>query len=487
RQVLVSMVGDLSANTRTLEMMATAAPVVATRWLTQTLSDYPFGCLEQTTSKAWPQLLLHTQGDRHSAAMGKDYMAKAIAHLGTMQLQDGSFALWSGGRYRQEWLSMYATELLMAAHARGHHVPVGMLEQAIYYVSHYTGNNVAARAYAYYLQAKLGVLDPGELRYLNTQVLRANYRTQVYVHLLLASDLMGQTSLLPQLAQAIEPNRSSGWYRYDYSSHLRDAAMASYAVLALTNSTPEQREKAYVDVHQLFQTAQEKRWLSTQEKAWLLRLADLIGEPQRLSGDLPVSLDLQTMTLSQVADYLLQQDNWSSFKNTSDQAMFLTINASGINKRLSAAQSHNGVVLNSHYYDLSSGENIDLQTVKVGTEVLVRHKIEITNGTDVELSLQAPIPAGFELEIPRLSGIRPEVADLARTEPRFEEFRDDRYLAAWSLKHGYRDLNQGESTIAYVMRAVTPGEFIVPAARVEDMYRPQYQANTAEGRVVIEP
>ncbi|MDP6968527.1 MAG: MG2 domain-containing protein [Gammaproteobacteria bacterium] len=487
RQMLLSMVGDLSASSRRLDVLATAAPVVATKWLTQTLNDYPFGCLEQTTSKAWSHLLLNIRHQSPELAMRERYMEQAIAHLGTMQLRDGSFTLWAGGRYRQEWLSMYATELLMAADKRGHYVPELMLEQAKQYVSNYRGDNVAAKAYAYYLQAKLGVLDPGELRYLAATSVRGSYRPQVYVHLLLASDLMGQTALLPQLTESIKPNSSGGWYRTDYSSYLRDAAMATYAALTVANSTTEQKKKAYAEIQQLFTTAQEKRWLSTQEKAWLLRLADLMGEAEYLAGSLPISIDLQTMTLSQAAEHLRQQDSWSSFKNKSEQDMFLTINASGINKRLSAAQSHNGVVVNSYYYDLSSGEKIDLNVVKVGTEVLVRHKLEITNGTDVELSLEAPIPAGFELEIPRLSGIRPEVAVLAKTEPEFEEFRDDRYLAAWSLKHGYRDLNQGESTIAYVMRAVTPGEFIVPAVRVADMYRPQYQANTAEGRVVIEP
>ncbi len=35
--------------------------------------------------------------------------------------------------------------------------------------------------------------------------------------------------------------------------------------------------------------------------------------------------------------------------------------------------------------------------------------------------------------------------------------------------------------MAYVVRAVTPGTFAAPAAVVEDMYRPQFQARTATG------
>jgi len=39
--------------------------------------------------------------------------------------------------------------------------------------------------------------------------------------------------------------------------------------------------------------------------------------------------------------------------------------------------------------------------------------------------------------------------------------------------------------VAYVMRAVTPGSYLVPAIAIEDMYQPKNRANTAESRVVV--
>ena len=39
--------------------------------------------------------------------------------------------------------------------------------------------------------------------------------------------------------------------------------------------------------------------------------------------------------------------------------------------------------------------------------------------------------------------------------------------------------------LAYVVRAVTPGEFAMPAAIVENMYAPAVKARTEMGRVVI--
>ena len=41
------------------------------------------------------------------------------------------------------------------------------------------------------------------------------------------------------------------------------------------------------------------------------------------------------------------------------------------------------------------------------------------------------------------------------------------------------------ATVAYIVRAVTPGNFVHPAATVEDMYRPERFARTAAGRLEV--
>ena len=62
-----------------------------------------------------------------------------------------------------------------------------------------------------------------------------------------------------------------------------------------------------------------------------------------------------------------------------------------------------------------------------------------------------------------------------------QEKRDDRYVAALTLP------GQKAFTLAYVARAVTPGDFFLPGAVAGDMYRPAVAARTAAGRVKIVP
>ena len=62
-----------------------------------------------------------------------------------------------------------------------------------------------------------------------------------------------------------------------------------------------------------------------------------------------------------------------------------------------------------------------------------------------------------------------------------QEKRDDRYVGAVKITQG------GSFTLAYIVRAVTPGDFFLPGAVAQDMYRPQVNARTAPGRIKIAP
>ena len=126
--------------------------------------------------------------------------------------------------------------------------------------------------------------------------------------------------------------------------------------------------------------------------------------------------------------------------------------------------------------DLSKARQTDLFVVVIkGTR------------TDAAQSAQALVvdllPAGFEIETATVSKGRsatdyswlPELTDATYTEQ-----RDDRFIAALDLKNG-----TGDFTLAYVARAVTPGEFAYPAVTAEDMYEPETAGRTAIGRLTV--
>ena len=94
------------------------------------------------------------------------------------------------------------------------------------------------------------------------------------------------------------------------------------------------------------------------------------------------------------------------------------------------------------------------------------------------------LPAGFEIDNPRLvsSGDTGRMAWIEDAqEPVNAEFRDDRFSAAFDRKSG----DPAVFTVAYVVRAVSPGRYVQPQAFVEDMYRPERFGRTATGAVEV--
>jgi uncharacterized protein YfaS (alpha-2-macroglobulin family) len=107
------------------------------------------------------------------------------------------------------------------------------------------------------------------------------------------------------------------------------------------------------------------------------------------------------------------------------------------------------------------------------------------------------LPAGLEVE----GVIKTEQAGYAwlgaLSDTNIAEGRDDRFVAALSLP-AYRDKDKGAAgvsgfkidrrwgfRVAYAVRAVTPGDFALPAAVAEHMYVPKVKARTAIGRLAV--
>ena len=166
-----------------------------------------------------------------------------------------------------------------------------------------------------------------------------------------------------------------------------------------------------------------------------------------------------------------------------------------------------GFTVERTYYTLD-GKKVDLASATGGTSQLKQNdrlvvvlKVESPE-TGGRILLVDRLPAGLEIENPRLvdSGDVKTLDWLKTTlKPQHTEFRDDRFVAAFDFfgsgdgRRGRRNADSDEesrppansATVAYLVRAVTPGSFVHPAATVEDMYRPDRFARTASGRLEV--
>jgi len=113
-------------------------------------------------------------------------------------------------------------------------------------------------------------------------------------------------------------------------------------------------------------------------------------------------------------------------------------------------------------------------------------KITETEAAFARLILTDPLPAGLEIDNPALfdGGSVDALSWIKGTiQPAHTEYRDDRFAAAFN-----RDgTSKATFSLAYLVRAVTPGHYTLPAATIEDMYRPQRFGSTGFGTLDVAP
>jgi uncharacterized protein YfaS (alpha-2-macroglobulin family) len=141
-----------------------------------------------------------------------------------------------------------------------------------------------------------------------------------------------------------------------------------------------------------------------------------------------------------------------------------------------------GFQIERHYYSVT-GDEIDIANVPQNQRVVVEITVTASEAREAKVMVVDPIPAGYEIENPDISASGDtslfdwlDVEHDAHTEA-----RTDRFVAA--LNRGSGDPLQ--FSVAYSMRAVSPGVYAQPAATVEDMYRPGLVARTDHGTVEV--
>jgi uncharacterized protein YfaS (alpha-2-macroglobulin family) len=143
-----------------------------------------------------------------------------------------------------------------------------------------------------------------------------------------------------------------------------------------------------------------------------------------------------------------------------------------------------GYEIERTYYKLD-GNKVDPANIRQNDRLVAVLKITESEAAYARLLLVDHLPAGLEIDNPNLfdGGSTDGLSWLKRNvEPTHTEARDDRYVAMFN-----RDgKDKATFTIAYIVRAVTPGRYVLPPASIEDMYRPDRFGRTGFGTLVVQ-
>lgn len=491
--------------------------------LLQSLWRYPYGCTEQLASTAFP-LVYYTDPLLSSGASDKagvrHRVQTAIDRIIDRQDPEGTFGLWrAGDGLASNWLSLYALDFLIHAKAAAFDVSDAAIERAysnadaIFRSTNNDSEDPGGRdaaAYAAWLLAPVHRADLGRLRQLHdglesrpSLVSWDNRREGIAAAPMALAQVSGALAVLGDRSRGINAMRlavgaverpyvAQWWTTYGYWSRLRDAA----GILAV-GAESDQLPSVQSLVPRLQSLSKSPDRLTTQEKAWLLVAAHAV-----LAGDKSVGLTVNGKPIEGQDGAAALHPNESDIRagytiTPTSRDLWRTVVVHGSPKVAPAALA-NELSLKKAYFAID-GSPLDPSDLPQNRRFIVSLRGASDDSALHRLAVVDLLPAGWEIE----AVIRPDQAPdfLGQlTKLRVREARDDRLVIALDLgeagywyhdwdtddnKAGDSEAKSGRFHVAYVVRAVTPGNFTLPEAVVEDMYRPGVMARTAAGRATV--
>jgi uncharacterized protein YfaS (alpha-2-macroglobulin family) len=466
----------------------TRSPAFDVPALVMMLDKYPYGCAEQTTSRALPLLyvseLMKQRGGADDADLHKR-VQDAIYRVLSFQSSSGSFGLWSPGE-GDLWLDAYITDFLTRAREQSYDVPETAMVQALTNLQNGLAidSNVKDRgneiAYSLYVLARNRKAAINDLRYYADTGLNdfptPLSKAQIGAALSLYGDAARSKAVFGASLGMAKSSTKVSFARADYGSALRDGA-ASLALAAESRPVPAVVPQLAGAVAKAWDA---KPYTSTQEQAWMLLAARALKDE-----DKDVKLDINGALLeggyskSLSGDELLQSP--VKITNASKETVTAVVTTVAPPAQPLPAGG-NGFEIQKTYYSLE-GEEVNISEAQQNERYVVVLTVTPKNDWQSRIVMTDLLPSGFEIDNPGLvnSAALSNFDWLPETEAAHTEFRYDRFVAAMDLAAG----DASEITLAYVVRAVTPGTYDNPAATVEDMYRPQFSARTATSRMEV--
>ncbi|WP_183559565.1 alpha-2-macroglobulin family protein [Mucilaginibacter sp. SP1R1] len=467
-------VGISGTNKNTLEI-ASIPPLNLSKRLDYLIA-YPHGCVEQTTSSAFPQLYLSQLLDLSpiQKAEAERNIKATISRLNGFQVQGGGLSYWPDGGSADEWGTNYAGHFMLAAQAKGYSMPLGFIEQWKKYQKqkaltwapdpHSFYGDDLNQAYRLYLLAlarspELGAMNRlREFKYLSIE---AKWR------LAAAYKLSGQPEMGLRMIAGLPTTIKSYYTMYGtYGSDLRDEAMILETLTLLG-----QQQRAAALLRTVAARLSQDDWYSTQTTAYsLIAIAQYCGQNQASSK---LTFNYQAgaaKTDVNSASYMWQaglavNGGKVSVKNNGTNKLYIRL--------IQRGQPSSGLDVKTFIdpqvmqmrvgYFTMGGKPIDPASLKQGTDFVAQVNIKNPGrrGRYDNLALTQIFPSGWEILNSRMLN-NDEVFKSSPSD--YRDIRDDRV-------NTYFSLTEGKEVTYYVMlNAAYAGHYYLPAVYCEAMY-----------------
>jgi uncharacterized protein YfaS (alpha-2-macroglobulin family) len=523
--------GGLEINTSSTALQALTDAVIY-------LYSYPYECSEQMASRvlgiaALRDVLTAFEAEGlPTAEEMEDRVAKDLEMLGILQNYDGGFPYWRRGRDSIPYNTIHVAHALARADQKGFPVDENMWSQVLeylryienyypYWYTEYTRNTLSA--YALYVRDLMNDSDPAKARdlFASSGFERISMAGIGWIWQVLVDD----ANSLNELAEirnwvanrVVEtPGAANFTTYYDDQTYLLLSSDRKTDAVMLDTMIADDPNSDLIPklVNGLLAHRKRGHWSSTQENVFVLLALDRYFntfesiEPEFVAriwlGDTyageheyvgySTERHLTEVPMNYLVDTDLEQQDLIISKEGPGRLYYrLGLKYAPTDLKLEPLEM--GFVVLREYEAVDDPEDVKrlddgTWVIKAGSRVRVRLKM-VADNRRYHVALVDPLPAGLEIINPALavSGTIPQ--DPGSSDNRYgwwwwwtwyehQNMRDERAEVFTSLLwHGVFDYT-------YVARATTPGTFVVPPAKAEEMYSPEVFGRSSSDWVIVE-
>ncbi|MES2790202.1 MAG: MG2 domain-containing protein, partial [Planctomycetota bacterium] len=459
------------------------------------LLDYPYGCVEQTSSRLWgllaaKDILLQQESEAGRKKIVNEMIASGIGRLWSMQTRDGGLGYWPGAPESTAWGTVYAAEVLAEAAQQGHTIDSRFRDELTdYLTSILHGRNgetisLQTKAQICLVLAKFQRPEEGWMTRLSEQLKDLEMSSRA--DLALAWNAIGRKDrALTILTDDTLTQTAPVSYHERITSPIQQAATLLNALLELDHDHP------WIPglVTRLMESRKSGYWGNTAENAMALRaLLRYQAAPTELASYSGTMTGVTGTTFpfehAQPALFtVINQTSPLKFETAGQGQYFVNVTTTGLQKAAAAIAYDRRLEARRTWTD-SQGKPIDPLHIKVGDLVNVTVSIRLLPDAETSLvrniAIVDALPGGFEVENPRLatSAETPDKPNAVTAAADHVEFLDDRVVL-------FTPAYQGLKTFHYSLRAVAAGKFVSPPIQASCMYSTDYASVHGVGTVEI--
>jgi len=482
-----------------------------------------------------------------TAAQLEAQFKRDIEILGSRQRSDGSFGLWKKDKERYEYpfLTIHVAHALALAKAKGYKVPDEMLNKTKPYLKDvekhlndqwYKASPQARwtiSAYALYIRDMMGDKDVAKTKKLLAEatIEKMPFEALGWVLSVLANDagstveleaiirhLMNRTTETAATANFVTDYGDGGWLIM-YSNRRADGVLLE----AMIKAQP-QNDLIPKLVRGLLAHRKKGHWGSTQENVFILLAMDkYFSTFEKVTPDFVSRIwlgntyageqafkgrSIDSNVLNIPMSYLVDQGGTSNLFLDRQGAgrLYYRIGMKYAPKNLKLQPADYGFEVQRKYEAIDNKDDVKQNadgswTIKSGSRVRIRLTM-VAQARRYHVALVDQLPAGLEILNPELATTEAIPADTGGGNTsvlevgsrsfghnyywwrmnwfEHQNFRDERAEAFASL------LWEGVYNYTYVARATTPGQFVVPPAKAEEMYHAETFGRTGTDFVNVE-